>query len=181
MITFEPMFPEDVLSMDFANLDYKSENFQFVYYSYYFLKHSLDFFTMRSFFVGSLTSDSMIYTNPVLGYLFGKLELKEKLCYHLSALSIAPAYRKFKFGSMLMKMFENNGNEYNAYFIDLFVRKSNVPAISLYKSIGYTVYRVILNYYSSPIEDAYDMRYSLKFDPDNSLMVRGKDIHHSYL
>lgn len=177
MITFEPMFPEDILSMDLSNLDYKSENFTFNYYSYYFIKHSLDFFSIRNFYKNNCESDNFIYTNPVLGYIFGKLELKEKLCYHLSALSVAPAFRKFKFGSMLMRLFENNGNGYSAYFIDLFVRKSNLTAISFYKNLGYDVYRRIIGYYSTPVEDAYDMRYSLSLDPEKLLMKKEKDIY----
>lgn len=44
----------------------------------------------------------------------------------------------------------------NGFFVDLFVRVSNVVAISMYKSLGYVVYREILDYYSgSEEENAY--------------------------
>lgn len=40
--------------------------------------------------------------------------------------------------------------------MDLFVRKSNTAAINFYKSLGYIVYRTVLDYYSGePDEDAY--------------------------
>jgi ribosomal protein S18 acetylase RimI-like enzyme len=43
---------------------------------------------------------------------------------------------------------------FNAYFVDLFVRVSNHLAIAMYTSLGYTVYRRVLRYYSGENEDA---------------------------
>lgn len=44
----------------------------------------------------------------------------------------------------------------NAFFVDLFVRVSNKVAVSMYKKLGYIVYRTVLDYYSGdPDEDAY--------------------------
>lgn len=42
---------------------------------------------------------------------------------------------------------------HDGYFVDLFVRKSNESAIALYKKLGYTMYRMVLGYYSGT-EDA---------------------------
>lgn len=42
---------------------------------------------------------------------------------------------------------------HDAYFVDLFVRKSNDLAIQLYTKLGYTTYRTVLGYYSGK-EDA---------------------------
>lgn len=39
-------------------------------------------------------------------------------------------------------------HSYNAYFVDLFVRKSNKVAIGMYENFGYVVYRRVLGYYS---------------------------------
>lgn len=48
----------------------------------------------------------------------------------------------------------------DAWFVDLYVRVSNTVAISMYKSLGYTVYRTVLEYYSGdPDEDAYGTYY----------------------
>ena len=47
-------------------------------------------------------------------------------------------------------------NRKNAYFVDLFVRISNKVAIDMYKKLGYSVYRQVLEYYTGdPDEDAY--------------------------
>ena len=47
-----------------------------------------------------------------------------------------------------------SAHRYNAFFVDLFVRVSNVLAISMYQRLGYVVYRQVLLYYSGE-EDAY--------------------------
>lgn len=45
------------------------------------------------------------------------------------------------------------------FFVDLFVRVSNQVAVNMYKQLGYSVYRTVLEYYSAsngePDEDAY--------------------------
>jgi len=45
------------------------------------------------------------------------------------------------------------------YFVDLFVRVSNQVAVNMYKRLGYSVYRTVIEYYSAsngePDEDAY--------------------------
>ena len=52
---------------------------------------------------------------------------------------------------------------HDGYFVDLFVRVSNVVAIGMYKKFGYSVYRTVLNYYSGE-EDAFDMRKAMPRD-----------------
>ena len=48
---------------------------------------------------------------------------------------------------------------HRAYFVDLFVRKSNAVAVDFYKKLGYVVYRTVLDYYSGENpEDAYGTR-----------------------
>ena len=43
-----------------------------------------------------------------------------------------------------------------AFFVDLFVRVSNKVAVDMYRKLGYTIYRTVLQYYSGdPDEDAY--------------------------
>ncbi|ELA41574.1 uncharacterized protein VICG_01438 [Vittaforma corneae ATCC 50505] len=177
MIIYEPMLPKDVLSLDLANLDAKSENFTFSYYMGYLLNHPCDFFTVRSFFPFLSQHTSMIFTNPILGYAFGRKELKEKLCYHLSAISVAPSARELGIGTKLMRLFECTGNSYEAWFIDLFVRESNKLAISFYKRLGYVVYRTIFDYYMYPRENAFDMRLSLDKDSNKELLKSGEDVN----
>ena len=92
---------------------------------------------------------------------------------HITALTVAPSARRLGLARLLSQTLEDAGDRENAYFVDLFVRKSNTIAISLYKGLGYTVYRVVKDYYSDNAtpgskpgegEDAYDMRKPLKRD-----------------
>lgn len=45
-------------------------------------------------------------------------------------------------------------HRHEAYFVDLFVRVSNLVAVGMYRKFGYVVYRQVLGYYSGE-EDAY--------------------------
>lgn len=62
------------------------------------------------------------------------------------------------------------------FFVDLFVRVSNQVAVNMYKQLGYSVYRTVLEYYSAssgePDEDAYGKYlFCLKLN-GNILMLR---------
>lgn len=178
MFIYEPMMPEDVHSLDLANLDRKSENFTLDYYFSYVNHHPNDFFNIRSLSPSLIPRISdMIYNNPILAYIFGKREYNENLCFHLSANSVAPSYRAMKLGSALLNMFEKAGDYYKAYFVDLYVRASNMTAIRFYEKNGYSCYRRIFAYYSYPDGDAFDMRKSIGMDPTKELMFNGTDIH----
>lgn len=54
-------------------------------------------------------------------------------------------------GTMLFNLLSllSDDFRYNGYFVDLFVRVSNAPAIAMYEKRGYSVYRRVLEYYSS--------------------------------
>lgn len=74
---------------------------------------------------------------------------------HVSALSVAPFYRRLKIADKLMQIFEDHcENAYSTYFIDLFVRRSNVLAVLMYKGLGYYVHEQVIGYYSGE-DDAY--------------------------
>lgn len=64
---------------------------------------------------------------------------------------------------------------HNGWFVDLFVRPSNVIAVNMYKGLGYIVYRTVLGYYSggsdSTTEDAYDMRKAMPRDSKKETVV----------
>lgn len=84
---------------------------------------------------------------------------------HITALTVAPHARRLGIARILSSGLERAGDEYDAYFVDLFVRKSNTIAQSLYRGMGYSVFRKVLDYYaddpsdpSADGEDAYDMR-----------------------
>jgi N-terminal acetyltransferase B complex catalytic subunit len=90
---------------------------------------------------------------------------------HITALTVAPSSRRLGLARVLSSLISSAGDTYNAYFVDLFVRKSNIIAQQLYRGLGYSVFRVVKNYYSDDPsdpqadgEDAYDMRKPCKRD-----------------
>ena len=69
---------------------------------------------------------------------------------HVTALSVAPEYRRLglsrKFMSWLEKVSDEN---YRGFFVDLYVRCVNYAAIAMYEGFGYSVYRRVKEYYSN--------------------------------
>ena len=90
------------------------------------------------------------------------------------AVTVAPEFRRMGLAATFMKKLEEISEKFlikncktnlsiiprkDCYFVDLFVRVSNHTAISMYKRLGYVVYRRIIDYYSGDVghadEDAY--------------------------
>ncbi|OLL25197.1 N-terminal acetyltransferase B complex catalytic subunit naa20 [Neolecta irregularis DAH-3] len=98
----------------------------------------------------------------------GKTEGRSKEWHaHVTALTIAPEYRRLGLARKMMDDFESVGDSENCHFVDLFVRPSNVLAVKLYRNLGYSVYRTVRGYYSGSKgaeENAWDMRKPLKSD-----------------
>jgi N-terminal acetyltransferase B complex catalytic subunit len=92
---------------------------------------------------------------------------------HITALTVAPHARRLGLAQTLSHSLESSGDEYDAFFVDLFVRKSNKIAQALYTGMGYSIYRTVKEYYSDDPtdpsadgEDAYDMRKPLRRDKE---------------
>jgi N-terminal acetyltransferase B complex catalytic subunit len=90
---------------------------------------------------------------------------------HITALTVAPDARRLGIGKILTEQLEAAADDHDAWFMDLFVRKSNTRAINFYKGMGYSVYRVVKDYYGDHAtdptqngEDAFDMRKSMRRD-----------------
>lgn len=90
---------------------------------------------------------------------------------HITAVTVAPAARRLGIGQLLTQQLESAADVNDAWFVDLFVRSTNHKAIAFYKSMGYSIYRVVKDYYgdhsTDPTlfsEDAYDMRKPCKRD-----------------
>jgi N-terminal acetyltransferase B complex catalytic subunit len=99
-----------------------------------------------------------------MGYVIGKAEGEGHQWHgHVSALTVAPAFRRLSLANTMMEKFEDICvHTYHAYFVDLFVRSSNTLAIRMYEKFGYSTYRRVLEYYSGELpEDALDMRKAL--------------------
>ncbi|KAK3092684.1 hypothetical protein FSP39_005865, partial [Pinctada imbricata] len=109
----------------------------------------------------------------IMGYIMGKAEGAGELWHgHVTALTVAPEFRRLGLAANLMKNLEEISEKKHCYFVDLFVRVSNKVATDMYTKLGYGVYRTVIEYYSGDIdEDAYDMRKALSRDKDKKSMI----------
>jgi N-terminal acetyltransferase B complex catalytic subunit len=102
---------------------------------------------------------------------------------HITALTVAPSMRRTGLGTLLTNAFENQCNLEKALFIDLFVRESNKTAIKMYERLGYSVYRVVQDYYpglddEQSTEHALDMRKLLKHGESREELIRSNGRDH---
>lgn len=103
---------------------------------------------------------------------------------HITALTVSPEARRLGIGKILTEQLEAAADANDAWFMDLFVRKSNHRAITFYKSMGYSVFRVVKDYYgdhatdsTKSSEDAFDMRKSMKRDISNEHVRKDGESH----
>ncbi|XP_022883639.1 N-terminal acetyltransferase B complex catalytic subunit NAA20-like [Olea europaea var. sylvestris] len=69
---------------------------------------------------------------------------------HVTTVSVASEFSGNKSAKKLMNLLEDISDKIDkAYFVDLFVRASNTPAIKMYEKLGYIVYRRVIRYYSA--------------------------------
>jgi len=149
----------DIFSFNQVNLDSLTETYNLLWYFEYFSKWP---------------EHQNVVLNPenqVMAYIIGKSEGAGETWHgHVSAVTVGPAYRRIGLASKLMRVLEEASTQSDCYFVDLFVRVSNVVAIEMYRRFGYVVYRTILKYYSGE-ENAYDMRKALPRDVQKKSMV----------
>ncbi|EDV94046.1 N-alpha-acetyltransferase 20 [Drosophila grimshawi] len=105
----------------------------------------------------------------LVGFIFGKCFNKftdsSQLHGHVCSLTVSADYRRLSIASLLMKYFAHILDLKYAWYVDLFLRCSNQSALKLYCALGYTLRRVLLDYYpGNPEEDAYDMMMPLSVD-----------------
>lgn len=101
-----------------------------------------------------------------MGYILGKAEgFGPEFHGHVTALTVAPVYRRLGVGNLCMRHLESISSLQRANFVDLFVRPSNKAAVEMYQRLGYSLYQRIPEYYSADSsgvpEDGLDMRKSL--------------------
>lgn len=73
---------------------------------------------------------------------------------HINNLAVLPALRRIGIGAMLLTFVLKKGEELGARRATLEVRRSNEPALALYRRFGFAVAGVRAGYYSKPVEDA---------------------------
>ncbi|KAB2071051.1 hypothetical protein ES319_A08G197000v1 [Gossypium barbadense] len=152
MTTIRRFCCNDLLRFASVNLDHLTETFNMSFYMTYLARWP-DYFQVAE---GP--------GNRVMGY-------SESWHGHVTAVTIAPEYRRQQLAKKLMNLLEEISDKIDkAYFVDLFVRASNTPAIKMYEKLGYVIYRRVLRYYSGE-EDGLDMRKALSRDVEKKSMI----------
>jgi len=105
----------DLFRFNNVNLDILTETFNMPFYLQYMSRWP-ELFTVAE-----------APDNSIMGYMLGKSEGRGRLWHgHVSAVTVAPLYRRLGIAKMLMEDLEStSAYVYNAYFVDLFVRSSN--------------------------------------------------------
>ncbi|CAD6502293.1 BgTH12-02530 [Blumeria graminis f. sp. triticale] len=169
MTSIRAFHASDVFNFNPTNLDPLTETYDLNFYFSYLARWP-HLFTVAS------GPDEKINA-----YIMGKLESSPAFVIHsphylpfhahITALTVAPHARRLGLARTLSSSLEAAGDSYDAWFVDLFVRKGNVVAQALYRGLGYSVFRTVKDYYSDDVmgtggegEDAYDMRKPLKRD-----------------
>lgn len=96
--------------------------------------------------------------SEIAGYIGMYLSFGEG---EITNVAVAPSYRQRGCGQLLMEAVKQEALSQNADSILLEVRKSNAPAISLYKKMGFEEIGIRKNFYEHPIEDAIIMKVGL--------------------
>ncbi|THU44636.1 hypothetical protein C4D60_Mb02t09460 [Musa balbisiana] len=110
--------------------------------------------------------------NHIMGYIMGKVEGQGESWHgHVTAVTVSSEFRRQKLAKKLMHLLEDISDKIDkAYFVDLFVRASNMPAMKMYEKLGYVIYRRVLRYYSGE-EDGLDMRKALSRDVEKKSII----------
>lgn len=98
-------------------------------------------------FILAQTPHTFSIFTPVIGKAEG---LGPEWHGHVTALTVAPEYRRLSLARKMMDLLEHvSDNSYRGFFVDLYVRCTNVVAIGMYEELGYSVYRRVREYYGS--------------------------------
>ncbi len=156
----------DLFTLNAVNLDILTETYNISFYLSYMSR-------WPDLFLGNFSQNG-----DMMGYIMGKAEgYKKEHHAHVTAVSVAPQYRRLGLARGMMDVLEEAGNSvFHGYFVDLFVRESNALAIKMYRSLGYSVYRRVVGYYTAskgPDEDAFDMRKPLAKDTKRECIREG--------
>ncbi|KAG8062203.1 hypothetical protein GUJ93_ZPchr0003g18359 [Zizania palustris] len=160
MTTIRRFCCDDLLRFSSVNFDHLTETFNMSFYMTYMAR-------WPDYFHAAVSPG-----DRVMGYIMGKVEGQGESWHgHVTAVSVASEFRRQKLAKKLMNLLEEVSDKMDkAYFVDLFVRASNMPAIRMYEKLGYVVYRRVLRYYSGE-EDGLDMRKALSQDVEKKSII----------
>ncbi|NXB54375.1 NAA20 acetyltransferase, partial [Leucopsar rothschildi] len=177
MTTLRAFTCDDLFRFNNINLDPLTETYGIPFYLQY-LAHWPEYFIVAEAPGGELMGYSAALLMLCMFTVMGKAEgsvAREEWHGHVTALSVAPEFRRLGLAAKLMELLEEISEKKGGFFVDLFVRVSNQVAVNMYKQLGYSVYRTVLEYYSAssgePDEDAYDMRKALSRDIEKKSVI----------
>jgi ribosomal protein S18 acetylase RimI-like enzyme len=167
MVSVRRATPADLLAMQYCNLQCLPENYQIKYYMYHLLSWPHLLYVAEDL------------DGSIVGYVLAKMEespgstdagsssntaatsgaVKPVRHGHITSLAVQRSHRKLGIAKRLMCIaHQAMREEYNAAYVSLHVRLSNVAAQHLYRdSLGYQIHTTEVRYYADG-EDAYDMR-----------------------
>ena len=77
----------------------------------------------------------LLELGELMGYIMGKAEgsvAREEWHGHVTALSVAPEFRRLGLAAKLMELLEEISERKGVFFVDLFVRVSNQVAVNIF-------------------------------------------------
>ena len=77
----------------------------------------------------------LLELGELMGYIMGKAEgsvAREEWHGHVTALSVAPEFRRLGLAAKLMELLEEISERKGGFFVDLFVRVSNQVAVNIF-------------------------------------------------
>jgi len=96
--------------------------------------------------------------NSILGYIGMYVSFDEA---NITNVAVSKAARNRGCGKELVTNAKSFAKEANVANIFLEVRRSNIPAISLYKKMGFEELGIRKNFYEHPVEDAIIMKVGI--------------------
>ncbi len=97
--------------------------------------------------------------NQVAGYIFLFFDSVEAT---VGNIAVAPAFRGYGIGEKLMQTIIDDAKQKGLQWITLEVRSRNIPAITLYQKLGFSIVGSRKNYYKNPTDDAHLMKLLLQ-------------------
>ena len=91
-------------------------------------------------------------TDRLVGYAIGT---DEGGVLHLVGLAVEEAHRRQGWGGRLLAVMLERGRHRQCRSCRLEVRRSNEPAMRLYRKFGFSVHGVQRRFYTQPVEDAW--------------------------
>lgn len=94
-------------------------------------------------------------SNRLIGFIMASADISNGIG-HIDTVDIHPSYRRRGIAKVLVKKVEDKMKSISIREIQLEVRVTNTPAINLYKNSGYTIEKLLKDYYPHLYLDSRD-------------------------